>query len=227
MKKIVIGIIIAIVIIAFGAGAYYMLNSNKKENADNANQNTLSSNNKRNVIKEESTTVVLDNEETSNNGGKTLVVYYSAQSHTKRVAEKIANELEADLFEIVPGDVYTSDDLDWKDSNSRVSKEHNDETLRNVKLENDKVDDWEEYDTVLIGYPIWWGNSAWVVDSFVKENDFTEKTVIPFCTSSSSGLGNSAKALEEKANGGNWLDGHRFNSNASDEDIKDWVDSIK
>ena len=86
--------------------------------------------------------------------GKVLVVYYSAQSHTKTVAEKIAKNLNADTFEIVPEEVYSDDDLNWTNSNSRVSREHNDESLRNVKLKNTKVDNWEDYDTVLIGYPI-------------------------------------------------------------------------
>lgn len=237
MKKVVIGIIIAIVIIATGAGAYFMLNSNKQKNADNANQNILESNNKKDVVNEENTTAVLNteesndkeanNEESLSNVGKTLVVYYSAQSHTKAVSEKIADELNADIFEIVPEDVYTSDDLDWTDRNSRVSKEHDDESLRDIKLKKDTVDNWNEYDTVLIGYPIWWGIAAWPVDTFIKANDFSEKTIIPFCTSSSSGLGQSGKLLEEEANGGNWLEGYRFRSNPSDEDIKDWIESIK
>lgn len=86
---------------------------------------------------------------------------------------------------------------------------------------------WDEYDTVLIGYPIWWGIAAWPVDTFVKANDFNGKTVIPFCTSSSSGLGQSGELLAEEANGGNWLEGHRFRSNPSDSDIQDWTDSIQ
>lgn len=225
MKKIVAGIIAVIVIIAVVAGAYFMQKSNKEKQVSEANENKVEVNNEENTVEEESTEIEV-NENTSNSG-KTLVVYFSAQKHTKTVSEKIAEQLDADIFEIVPEDVYTSDDLDWTDSNSRVSKEHTDANLRDVKLEKDTVDNWNEYDTVLIGFPIWWGNAAWPVDSFVKANDFEGKTVIPFCTSSSSGLGQSGKLLEEEANGGNWLDGHRFNSNPSDNDIKDWVDSIK
>lgn len=225
MKKVIVGIIIAILIIAAGFGAYYVLNSKKGEDVSSIDQNTLSSNDETNEVKEESITD-LESEDLSNDG-KILVVYYSAQSHTKAVAEKIAEELNADLFEIVPEDVYTSDDLDWTDSNSRVYKEHNDESLQDVKLVEDTVDNWDEYDTVLIGYPIWWGNAAWPTNTFVKANNFTGKNVIPFCTSSSSGLGQSGKLLAEEANGGNWLDGQRFKSNPSDSDIKDFVDSIK
>lgn len=237
MRKVGIGIAIAItiIIVALCVGIYYMLNSNKEENVDDANRNTLSSNNKNKVEKENITTednknsnIIEDqNAENSNNESKVLVVYFSAQSHTKSVAEKIADKLNADIFEIVPTDRYTSDDLDWNDENSRVSKEHKDESLRDIKLEKDTVDNWEEYDTVLIGYPIWWGIAGWPINTFVKANDFNGKTVIPFCTSSSSGLGQSGKLLEEEANGGNWEDGHRFKSNATDEEINDWIDTIK
>mgnify|MGYP005795649065 FL=1 len=115
------------------------------------------------------------------------------------------NNNRADIFEIVPTDEYSSDDLDWTDSNSRVSREYEDESLRNIELVSTSVDNWDSYDTVLIGYPIWWGIAAWPVDTFVKVNDFTGKTVIPFCTSSSSGLGQSGDLLEEEANSGNWL----------------------
>jgi len=179
MKKVVIGIIVAIVIIVIGAGAYFMLNSENQESTDNANKNVLASNNERNVVKEENQETDLDtnepndkeadnneNEEASNSGNKTLVVYYSAQNHTKAVSEKIAEELDSDIFEIVPEDVYTSDDLNWTNSNSRVSKEHDDESLRNVKLEKDTVDNWDEYETVLIGYPIWWGTL-----NYVRQNE--------------------------------------------------------
>ena len=137
-----------------------------------------------------------------------------------------AENLDADIFEIVPVDEYTSDDLDWTDNNSRTSREHDDESLRNVELVSTTVENWDSYDTVLIGYPIWWGIAAWPVDTFVKANDFTEKTVIPFCTSSSSGLGQSGRLLEEDANSGNWLEGHRFRSNPSDSDIDSFTDSL-
>lgn len=159
--------------------------------------------------------------------GKVLVVYYSATNNTKNVAEKIAENLNGDTFEIVPKDVYTSADLNWSNENSRVSREHDDESLRNVELETTTVENWDEYDTIIIGYPIWWGIAAWPVDTFVKNNDFEGKTVIPFCTSTSSGLGQSGELLEKMANGGNWGSGHRFRENPSDSDIKSWTDSLK
>ncbi len=158
---------------------------------------------------------------------KVLVVYFSAQNHTKNVAEKVAKNLNADIFEIVPEEVYTNSDLDWTDEDSRVVKEHYDESLRNIKLKSSKVENWEDYDTVLIGYPIWWSIAAWPVNSFVKENDFSGKTVIPFCTSASSGLGESGKLLMQDAGTGSWLEGIRFSSSASDADIQNWTDTLK
>ena len=155
--------------------------------------------------------------------GKTLVVYFSATGTTEGVAQTIADTVGADLFEVVPSEPYTSDDLNWPDNNSRVSREHNDESLRTVALEDTDVDGWDDYDTVFIGYPIWWGIAAWPMSSFVATQDFTGKTVIPFCTSASSGIGQSGELLAELAGTGTWLDGQRFSRGSSDADVTSWV----
>lgn len=159
-------------------------------------------------------------------GGKVLVVYYSASGNTKRVAEYIAEAADGDLFEITPAEPYTSDDLNWTNSDSRVSREHDDESLRDVPLTTTEVENWDDYDTVFIGYPIWWGIAAWPVDTFVKNNDFTGKTVIPFATSSSSGMGQSGTLLSEMAGTGDWQDGQRFSSGTSQSDVADWVSGL-
>lgn len=159
-------------------------------------------------------------------GDKTLVVYYSASGNTRAAAGMIAETANADLFEIVPAEPYSDDDLNWSDKDSRVSREHDDASLRAVALEADTVEGWEEYGTVFIGYPIWWGIAAWPVDGFVKANDFTGKTVIPFCTSASSDLGESGELLKEMAETGNWMEGVRFRSNASEADIIEWMKSL-
>ena len=155
-----------------------------------------------------------------------LVVYFSATGNTQAVAQTIADTLGADIFEIEPSDPYTSEDLDWTDENSRVNAEHEDESLRNVALVSDSVENWDSYDTVFIGYPIWWGIAAWPVSSFVAENDFTGKTVIPFCTSSSSGLGDSGNLLAELAGSGDWLEGQRFRSSVDAEEVMEWLNSL-
>lgn len=158
--------------------------------------------------------------------GKTLVVYFSATGTTEGVAQAIADTVGADLFEVVPSDPYTSDDLNWTNNDSRVSREHNDEGLRAVALESTDVDGWDDYDTVFIGYPIWWGIAAWPMSSFVAVNDFTGKTVIPFCTSVSSGIGQSGELLAELAGTGSWLDGYRFSSSTTANDIAALAESL-
>ena len=167
-----------------------------------------------------------DDKETENVNGKTLVVYYSASGYTEAVAGYIAEAADADIFDIEPVNVYTDADLDWTNQESRVVYEHDNPDERDVELVSTEVDDWASYDTVFIGYPIWWGEAAWVVDNFVKENDFTDKTVIPFCTSSSSGLGESGTLLAEMAGTGNWIDGERFQSSVAEEDVRSWVEGL-
>lgn len=159
-------------------------------------------------------------------GGKTLIVYYSASGNTENVANYIAAATGGDTFELVPVNEYSGDDLRWTDQNSRVVREHDNPDERNVELVKNTVDNWNEYDTVFIGYPIWWQIAAWPVDGFVKANNFTGKTVIPFCTSSSSGLGDSGKLLSEMAGTGNWQEGQRFSSSVSESTVKEWVDSL-
>ena len=158
--------------------------------------------------------------------GNVLVVYYSATGNTEEVANYIADATGGDLFELEPAEPYTDEDLDWTNDNSRVSLEHEDESLRDVELVSDTVDGFEEYTTVYIGYPIWWGIAAWPVDSFVENNDFTGKTVIPFCTSASSDIGDSGTLLEEMAGTGDWLEGMRFGSSPDEADVQEWVDGL-
>ena len=176
---------------------------------------------------ESSSTAPAESEpETQPETGKTLVVYYSASGNTERVAKDIAEAAGANLFEIVPTEVYTSEDLNWTNSDSRVSREHDDESLRDVPLTTTEVPDWDSYDTVFIGYPIWWGIAAWPVDTFVKNNDFTGKTVIPFATSSSSGMGQSGSLLADMAGTGEWQEGQRFSSGVSSDDVQSWVNGL-
>lgn len=176
---------------------------------------------------ESSSTAPAESEpETQPETGKTMVVYYSASGNTERVAKDIAEAAGADLFEIVPTEVYTSEDLNWTNSDSRVSREHDDESLRDVPLITTEVENWDDYDTVFIGYPIWWGIAAWPVDTFVKNNDFTGKTVIPFATSSSSGMGQSGSLLADMAGTGEWQEGQRFSSGVSSDDVQSWVNGL-
>ena len=138
----------------------------------------------------------------------------------------IAEATGGDLFKLEPVDPYTDEDLDYNDDNSRTSREYADENLRNVELVAATVEDFSAYKNIFVGYPIWWSEAAWPVNSFVESNDFTGKTVIPFCTSGGSGLGRSGEMLAEMAGSGEWLEGMRFGSSISEEDVVVWVESI-
>ncbi|WP_233519448.1 flavodoxin [Mitsuokella sp. AF21-1AC] len=161
-------------------------------------------------------------------GGKTLVVYYSATGRTERVAKVIAKARQADIMKLVPNPDYTEADLDYNDKNSRVSREHDDASLREkIQLQKAVPDNWASYDTIFLGYPIWWAIAAWPVDAFVKANDFTGKNVVTFATAYSSPLGNSGKLLAEMAGGkGNWQDGTCFTGSLDDTKVVEWVRSL-
>lgn len=224
-KKIAAVLLTFIMAIGLMAGCGASNTNQSASNNDSQSTSTNQSGNEEADTNSENTTDTTENTSTGN-GKTSLVVYYSASGNTKDVAEKIAKITEADLFEIEPVEPYTDDDLDWTDDDSRVSREHDDESLRDVELVSTTVDNWDSYDTVYIGYPIWWGIAAWPVDNFVKENDFTGKTVIPFCTAATSGIGDSGNLLEEMTGTGDWKEGERFHGGASESDISSWIDSL-
>ena len=169
--------------------------------------------------------------ENSDNGkkdkSKVLVVYYSQTGTTEGVAKIIARETNADLVKLEVKNEYTSDDLNWTDKNSRVIREHDNPNSRNIELKNAVIPDFSSYDTVFIGYPIWWREASWVLDDFVKKNDFTGKTVIPFGTSMSTGDGTSGNRLKKLTKTGNWVAGQRFSSSYNESEVVDWVKSLK
>ncbi|CUP56982.1 flavodoxin [Bacteroides xylanisolvens] len=151
---------------------------------------------------------------------KAIVVYFSATGNTKRAAEIIARTKGLDVWEIKPKEPYTDSDLDYTNDNSRVSREHQDRSLM-PEIDGD-VPGWDSYETVFLGYPIWWGEAPNIVYHFVRSHDFSGKQVIPFCTSHSSGLGDSDVLLEETAKSGEWFPGTRFSGGVSESDLIDW-----
>lgn len=161
------------------------------------------------------------------NDRKILVAYYSSSGNTERIAKFIYEGLEADSFRIEPAQPYTQADLNYNDPDSRVSKEHNDPSLRDVPLTVTTPDDWDSYDIVFLGYPIWWGIAAWPVDSFVSGNDFADKAVVPFCTSASSGVGESAQLLRALSDAGEWMDGTRFSGAATQDEVFEWIRGLQ
>jgi flavodoxin len=164
-------------------------------------------------------------EVTDESGKDTLVVYFSATGTTKGVAEKIASITGADIYEIKAAQEYTSEDLDWNDSDSRTTHEQNDKSVR-PEIGSDSIS-LEGYSTIYIGFPIWWGEEPRIMDTFVESYDFDGITMIPFCTSSSSGIGMSGKNLEANAGSGNWLDGERFGGGVTEEELQTWIDGLQ
>lgn len=161
----------------------------------------------------------------STSQGKVLVAYFSASGNTERIAKMIASDTNADTFVITPAQPYTDDDLNYSNENSRVVQEYENPDQQTIELQTTDVPDWDSYNTVYLGYPIWWQDASWVVKSFVQKEDFTNKTVIPFATSMSSGLGDSGKNLEKLAGTGTWKEGQRFSSSSSEDDVKKFVES--
>ncbi len=159
--------------------------------------------------------------------GNTAVVYFSATGNTERIAEIIADETGAAIYEIIPETPYTSEDLNWNTDSSRVDTEHNSYPYDVALSTETSAISLSPYDTIFIGYPLWWGETPSAVVSFLKGKDLSGKTIIPFCTSSSSKFGNSGTTLKNNAGAnGTWIDGHRFSSNASDNSVRDWLNSL-
>lgn len=157
-------------------------------------------------------------------GSQILVAYFSVTNNTKGVAQKLADGLGADLYEIVPEQPYTDEDLDYGNSKSRTSVEMEDPDVRPAI--SGTVENMDQYDVVLIGYPIWWGEAPRIMSTFIESYNFSGKTLAAFCTSASSGFGNSDSALRSAASGAAWLNGQRFSAGASADDVLDWVDSL-
>ena len=152
---------------------------------------------------------------------KILVTYFSASGETKRVAEKIASITNGDLFEIEPKEKYTNADLDWTNKQSRSSVEMKNKSFRPEMKENSL--DISSYDTILIGFPIWWGVCPTVVNTFIESKDFTGKTLIPFCTSGGSGMSYAENDLRKTYPNYNWKEGKRLTGRENNEDLKNWI----
>lgn len=152
---------------------------------------------------------------------KSLVAYFSATGTTEKVARNLAEAVGGTLYRITPETPYTADDLNWMDSSSRSSRENKDPSMEPA-ISGD-VPHWKDYDTVYLGYPIWWGLAPAILRTFVKGHDFNGKTVIPFATSGGSGLGSSGRQLREMANGGTWKTGGRVSGSASADSLRGWA----
>lgn len=163
-------------------------------------------------------------EENPDDSAKILVAYFSATNTTRPLAGYIADGLGTDLFEIVPETPYTSADLNYGNSSSRTSIEMNDPDSRPAI--SGTVEDMGQYDVVFLGYPIWWGEAPRIISTFLESYDFSGKTIIPFCTSGSSGIGSSAENLHPLAGGAAWLDGRRFSGGTGRDAMIEWANGM-
>ena len=155
---------------------------------------------------------------------KTLVAYFSASGVTKKLATTLAEAAGADLFEIVPEEIYTKADLNWMDKKSRSSVEMNDRSSRPAI--SSKIDNISVYDTIYVGFPVWWYREPSIIDTFMESYDFSGKKVIPFATSGGSGLGDSYKNMQALAPNANVIDGKKFSARASVDELKAWINSL-
>lgn len=226
MNKKVIALIIAILVIVLGIGGYVIINSNNSNKT--GNQNVNSNNNLSSSRTEENNTERKNNntqsqnetkkEETSDT--KVAVVYFSATGTTKTVAEYIKDETNGDIFEIIPKEKYSSEDLNWNDNNSRSTKEQNDKNARPEIANNIDV---SSYDVIFIGYPIWWGDTPRIIQTFMENHGLSGKTMIPFCTSGGTGISTSENTLKSYK-GINWISGKRLGT--SKNEVINWVKSL-
>lgn len=222
MKKIISMFLVGLTAVSLLAGC----SSDSGNSSGDASDETTQSADQGEDAEAESQDEADNTSDDASGSGNVLVVYYSATGNTEEAANLIADATGGDIFELEPVEPYTDDDLNYSDENSRVSREHEDESLRDVELVSTTVDNWDSYDTVFIGYPIWWGIAAWPVDSFVENNDFTGKTVITFATSASSGLGESGQLLADMAGTGDWQEGQRFSSSVDEAEVQEWIDGL-
>lgn len=217
MNKKLIALFVLILLIVLGVFGYLILNKNNNtENQHTTNNNSNGQAQKENDIKDDEMTKTQEN-----TNKKIAVIYFSATGTTKTVAEYIKDETNGDIIEIIPKEKYTSDDLSYNNDNSRTSKEQNDKNSR-PEIENSiNVD---EYDVIFLGYPIWWGDTPRIIQTFMESVNLSGKTVIPFCTSGSSGISASEKTLKSYNSDINWIEGKRLGTSKTE--VINWVNSL-
>ncbi len=224
MNKKIIVLIIAIVVIAVGVSIWLISSNNNSNKSNNANtNNNINSNANTNENKDEENTINDKNTEDRemSNSKKIAIIYFSATGTTRKVAGYIKELTGGDLIEIVPKEKYTDNDLNYNNSNGRATKEQNDSSAR-PEIAN--TIDTNSYDVIYLGYPIWWGDAPRIILTFLDNHDLSGKTVIPFCTSGSSGISTSVNYFKNNYKNVNWLDGKRLNSSQSE--VTAWVNSL-
>lgn len=212
-NKILISIAFICLVVIISASAYFILAKNNENNIIIDNETNSTPDNENEISDEKK------GDEDMNQNNKIAVIYFSATGTTKTVAGYIQEATNGDMIEIVPKNKYTDSDLNYNSNNSRANKEQNDDSSR-PEIANQM--DISSYDTIYLGFPIWWGDVPKIILSFLDNYDLSGKTVIPFCTSHSSGISNSINTLKNYNKNINWVDGKKFTTSSKNE-INNWA----
>lgn len=224
MKKVISEITAILLLLCSTACGESQLNSSVTSEESSSTMETAKEDNQTEKQTSESSESSEQETEFTDTNGETLVVYFSATGNTKSVAEKIAYVTNADIYEIVPSEPYSDSDLNYNDDQCRANIEMNDPNAR-PEIAGDPLS-LENYTTIYLGYPIWWGDAPRIMDTFVESYDFSDKTVIPFCTSGGSSIDQSESSLKDLASSGNWIAGSRLNNDISEEKIQEWINGM-
>ena len=222
MKKylsVILGIILTACLVACGSSNKDSVNDDKQEVINNQNVSVTDEK----EISAENKQTEMDADSEQENEEKVAVVYFSGTGNTREVADLLAKETDADIFEIIPKNMYTSDDLNYNDDNCRANQEMNDESARPA-ISND-LSVVSEYDVIYLGYPIWWGTAPRIIQTFIESYDISGATVYMFCTSGGSGIEKSISDLQQLYPDVNIVDGKRLND-ATELDIREWIESL-
>ena len=221
-KKIIVLIIAIVVILTIGVGILVVSSNNNKTESNNNSNTNITENGNSNETQEDKTQENQNNNKPANDK-KIAIIYFSATGTTKKVAEYIKNATNGDLIEIVPKEKYTDNDLNYGNNNSRANKEQNDSNARPEISNNINTD---SYDVIYLGYPIWWGDVPKIILTFLDNHNLNGKIVIPFCTSGSTGISGSLSTLKNYNKNINWIDGKRFSSSVTQDEISSWINGL-
>lgn len=222
MNKKIIVIFSIILVVLIVLGLYFVLTNNSENNQTNESNNNQN-NNEQNSNQDDGQDINVPSSGGDSATGESVVIYFSATGNTERVAGYIQEITGSDIIEIIPADEYTNADLNYSDDDCRANQEQNDDSAR-PEIANEI--DVDSYDTIYLGFPIWWGDVPKIILTFLDTYDLSGKTVIPFCTSGGSGISTSMNTLRNYNQNINWIDGEQFSSGASKNAIESWINSL-
>lgn len=222
MNKKIIVIFSIILVVLIVLGLYFVLTNNSENNQTNESNNNQN-NNEQNSNQDDGQDINVPSSGGDSATGESVVIYFSATGNTERVAGYIQEITGSDIIEIIPADEYTNADLNYSDDDCRANQEQNDDSAR-PEIANEI--DVDSYDTIYLGFPIWWGDVPKIILTFLDTYDLSGKTVIPFCTSGGSGISTSMNTLRNYNQNINWIDGEQFLSGASKSAVGSWINSL-